>query len=103
MPTSQVALPDGSAPMDSQLDADQLLARQAAQGDMSAFSQLVGLYRRRVYSVAVRMLGDAQEAEDLAQEVFVTLFRTLKGFRAESRLSTWIYRVTRNHCLNRIK
>jgi RNA polymerase sigma-70 factor (ECF subfamily) len=84
-------------------DPDALLASRAAAGDQAAFRALVVQYRRRVFGVALRMLGDAAEADDLAQDVFVTLFRSLKGFRAESRLSTWIYRVTRNHCLNRIK
>ena len=49
------------------------------------------------------MLSSRAEAEDLAQEVFITIFRSIASFRAESRLSTWIYRITRNHCLNRIK
>ncbi len=56
-----------------------------------------------MYAVAYRMLGDASEAEDLTQDVFVALHGALKSFRAESKLSTWIYRITRNHCLNRIK
>ncbi|MEW5849493.1 MAG: sigma-70 family RNA polymerase sigma factor [Myxococcota bacterium] len=85
------------------VDVDAELASRAATGDTAAFRELVTRYRRRVYSVALRMLGDAQEAEDLSQDVFVTLFKSLAGFRGESRLSTWIYRVTRNHCLNRIK
>jgi RNA polymerase sigma-70 factor (ECF subfamily) len=88
---------------DAAVMADVALAQKAASGDQRAFAQLVTLYQRRVFSVAVRMLGDTQEAEDVAQEVFVALHGALKGFRVESRLSTWIYRITRNHCLNRIK
>lgn len=84
-------------------DADAELATRAARGDGAAFRALVGQYQRRVYAVAYRMLGDAQEAEDLTQDVFVALHGALKSFRAESKLSTWIYRITRNHCLNRIK
>lgn len=82
---------------------DRALASRAAAGDIRAFNDLVRLYQRRVFGVALRMLGDRMEAEDVAQEVFVALHGALKGFRAESQLSTWIYRITRNHCLNRIK
>jgi RNA polymerase sigma-70 factor (ECF subfamily) len=49
------------------------------------------------------MIGDAGEAEDLAQEVFVTVFKSIDGFRGDSKLSTWMYRVATNHCKNRIK
>lgn len=82
---------------------DEALARRAAAGDAGAFDALVVLYTERVFAVAYRMLGDRAEAEDLAQEVFVTLYRALETFRGESKLSTWIYRITRNRCLNRLK
>lgn len=83
--------------------ADEALARRAAAGDAGAFDALVVLYTDRVFAVAFRMLGDRAEAEDLAQEVFVTLYGALGSFRGESKLSTWIYRITRNRCLNRMK
>lgn len=82
---------------------DESLARRAAAGDAGAFDALVVLYTDRVFAVAFRMLGDRAEAEDLAQEVFVTLYGALGSFRGESKLSTWIYRITRNRCLNRMK
>jgi RNA polymerase sigma-70 factor, ECF subfamily len=83
--------------------AEEALAMRAAAGDAGAFDALVTLFSSRVFAVAFRMLHDRAEAEDLAQEVFVTLYHSLSTFRGESKLSTWIYRITRNRCLNRIK
>lgn len=82
---------------------DEELAQRAATGDPGAFDALVVLFSDRVFGVAYRMLGDRAEAEDLAQDVFVTLHGALGSFRGESKLSTWIYRITRNRCLNRMK
>ena len=50
-----------------------------------------------------RMLGNREEAEDLAQEVFITVFKQIEGFRGEASLATWIYRIATNHCINRKK
>lgn len=82
---------------------EEALARRAAAGDTGAFDALVTLFGSRVFSVAVRLLNDRGEAEDLTQEVFVALYHHLPDFRGESRLSTWIYRITRNRALNRLK
>jgi RNA polymerase sigma-70 factor, ECF subfamily len=79
-----------------------LLAR-LRRGDGRAFAELVRAYQDRVFNLTYRMLGNRQEAEDLAQEIFVSLHSALDNFRGESRLSTWIFRVTRNHCLNQLK
>lgn len=79
------------------------LVRRAVSGEKGAFDAIVLEFSDRVRGVAIRMLGDAFEAEDLAQEVFVAVYCALPKFRAESKLSTWILRITRNHCLNRIK
>lgn len=56
-----------------------------------------------MFSVVYRMLGDREEARDVAQEVFVTVFRRIDSFRGEAGLSTWLYRVAVNHCKNRIR
>lgn len=104
-PEVRVAVPpraDLSAP-GPEKGVEEELAARAARGDASAFDQLVVRFNDRVFGVAFRMLGDRAEAEDLAQEVFVTLYHSLASFRGESKLSTWIYRITRNRCLNRIK
>jgi RNA polymerase sigma-70 factor, ECF subfamily len=71
--------------------------------DESAFRELVQKYQQRVYNLVYRMLGNRQEAEDLAQEVFVTVFKSIDSFRGDSQFSTWLYRVAVNHCKNRFK
>ena len=72
-------------------------------GDRAAFDKLVLLHKDRVFSLCYRFLGDYQEAEDSAQDVFVKVFRSLGRFRFESSFSTWLYRVAVNTCKNRVK
>jgi len=66
---------------------------------MLAFEALYERHHRRVYSLCLRMIANATEAEDLAQEVFVQLFRKAGSFRGESAFSTWLHRMTVNHVL----
>ena len=80
----------------------QFVARLVAR-DESAFNELVVTYERRVFALVFRMLGRRDEAEDLAQEVFVQVFKAIDQFRGESKLSTWIYRIAVNLCKNRSK
>jgi RNA polymerase sigma-70 factor (ECF subfamily) len=83
-------------------DEARLIARLAAR-DEQAFNALVRAYERRVFGLVLRMLGNREEAEDLAQEVFVQVFKAVGSFRGESKLSTWIYRIAINLCKNRSK
>jgi RNA polymerase sigma-70 factor, ECF subfamily len=80
----------------------QFVARLVAR-DESAFNELVVTYERRVFALVFRMLGRRDEAEDLAQEVFVQVFKAIDQFRGDSKLSTWIYRIAVNLCKNRTK
>lgn len=82
---------------------DRLLLRRLRERDEKAFRELVVQHRDQVYNLTYRMLGDAAEAEDVAQEVFITVFKSIDSFRGDAKLSTWLYRVTANHCKNRIK
>ncbi len=75
------------------------LAQAAARGDMRAFEMLYERHHRRVYSLCLRMLANATEAEDLTQEVFIQLFRKVGSFRGESAFTTWLHRLTVNHVL----
>src|SRR5215831_43951 len=82
---------------------ERLLLRRLRERDEDAFREMVETYQDRIYNLLFRMIGRREEAEDLAQEVFVTVFKSIEQFRGESKFSTWLYRVAANHCKNRIK
>ena len=69
------------------------------EGDRQVFHELYLEHHRRVYSICLRMTQDVSEAEDLTQEVFIQLFRTIGTFRGESAFATWLHRLTVNHVL----
>jgi RNA polymerase sigma-70 factor, ECF subfamily len=71
--------------------------------DERAFNELVQAYEQRVFRLLLRMLGRRDEAEDMAQEVFVQVFKAIGTFRGDSRLGTWVYRIAINLCKNRMK
>jgi RNA polymerase sigma-70 factor (ECF subfamily) len=68
-----------------------------------AFDRLLPEFQNKVFRLAFAMLGDSALAEDIAQEVFVRIWKGLTGFRGQSSLSTWIYTITRNACLTALK
>jgi RNA polymerase sigma-70 factor (ECF subfamily) len=78
-------------------------ALELRRGDPAAFAQLVTSHQDRVYDFCVRMLGDREEALEVVQEIFVSVHQALPTFRFDSKVSTWIYRISKNHCLNRLK
>jgi len=82
-------------------DPPGLLARLRA-GDPRAFEELVIGYQHRVFGVALRMLGNRAEAEEIAQEVFLRAHRAVADFRGEARLGTWLYGIASRLCLNRL-
>jgi RNA polymerase sigma-70 factor (ECF subfamily) len=89
-----VALPD---------DIEAKLVERLIVRDERAFNELVRAYERRVFALVLRMLGNRAEAEEVAQEVFIQVFKAIGSFRGESKLSTWIYRIAVNLCKNRSK
>lgn len=76
------------------------LLERAQKGDAFAFEQLVTEYEARVYQMALRSTNRAEDAADITQEVFVRVWKRLSDFRGDSALSTWIYRVTMNLCVD---
>jgi RNA polymerase sigma-70 factor, ECF subfamily len=84
-------------------ELERTLLRRLRDRDEQAFRELIEGHRDRVFNITYRMLGNRSEAEDVAQEVFITVFKTIDSFREESKFSTWLFRVTVNHCKNRIK
>lgn len=87
------------SPLDDRFDA-RFIARLKRR-DEQAFSELVLAYERRVYALVWRMLGNPAEAEDLTQEVFVQVFRSIHTFRGDSKVGTWVYRIAINLSKNR--
>ncbi len=73
------------------------------RGDPHAFEELVELTRRRVYTLALRLIGDRHEAEDVAQEAYVRAFRALGGFREDARFETWLYRIVANTAMTHLR
>ena len=82
---------------------ERLLIGRLKERDEKAFREVVETYGDRVFNLTYRMLGNREEAEDLAQEVFIAVFKYIDNFRGDSKFSTWLYRITANHCKNRIK
>ena len=81
---------------------DSALVSAAAAGDREAFDLLVERHRRAVYQVCYRFVNNHEDASDLAQDAFVRAWRGLKNFKGQSALSTWLYRIAVNVCLNRV-
>jgi RNA polymerase sigma-70 factor (ECF subfamily) len=79
--------------------SDAELIRMAQDGNADAFATLFNAHKAKVYSICLRMTGNTAEAEDLTQDAFLQVFRKLAGFRGDSALSTWLYRVTVNTVL----
>ena len=75
------------------------LAQRASGGDMAAFEEIYQRHHRRVYSICLRMLQNAHEAEDLTQDVFIQLYRKIGSFRGDSAFTTWLHRMTVNQVL----
>jgi RNA polymerase sigma-70 factor, ECF subfamily len=82
-------------------ESEQELVRRGQAGDNDAFARLVERNQAGIYNLALRMTRDPEEAVDMTQETFLRAWRSLPGFRAEAKFSTWLYRIAYNVCLSR--
>lgn len=84
-------------------DPDAALMLRVKRGDDGAFAELVDKYKQSVMNLAFRILHDATEAEDLAQNVFIQVHKSAGRYQASARFTTWLFTITRNLCLNEIR
>jgi RNA polymerase sigma-70 factor (ECF subfamily) len=91
----------GGAP--GQRANDLALVERCRQGDLGAFEELYRTHAGRIFSLAVRMLGNTADAEDLLQEIFLSAHRKLDSFRGEAALGTWLYRLATNQILDYVR
>jgi RNA polymerase sigma-70 factor (ECF subfamily) len=89
--------------MPPNLDPDAALMLRVKQGDSAAFTELVDKYKQPVLNLAYRTLRDATEAEDLAQNVFVQVYKSAERYKSTAKFSTWLFTIARNLCLNEIR
>jgi RNA polymerase sigma-70 factor, ECF subfamily len=93
----------GPAPASASRNEDLALVERCQRGELGAFEEVYRLHAGRLYSVAFRMLGNAADAEDMLQEIFLTAHRKLSSFRGDSALGTWLYRLAVNLCLDHLR
>ena len=84
-------------------ESDEELVRRAQRDDDRAFGELVRRYESKVYSLALKMLRNPEDAEDVLQDTFLRAYRGIKSFQGHSTFSTWIYRITANSALMRLR
>jgi RNA polymerase sigma-70 factor (ECF subfamily) len=85
------------------VDPDRDLVTRCQKSQPAAFDELVRRYQDRVFNIAFRMLREREVAEEIAQDVFVSVYQHIEGFQGNSKFSTWLFRVVANHCHNKSK
>ncbi len=89
--------------MGKEPDPDAQLVRRVQKGDLRAFEELVERYKQPLANFIYRIVGDATEAEDLAQQAFVQMYGAIRQFEPRARFSTWLFVIARNLCLNELR
>jgi RNA polymerase sigma-70 factor, ECF subfamily len=77
--------------------------KQVLKGDQNAFGEIVEIYKDKVFQISYRMLGNRHEAEDIAQEAFIRAYVNINSYNSKFKFSTWLYRITTNLCIDRIR
>lgn len=94
------ALPAGEK---AEPDPDWQVLQRVAAGDVESFGALAARHQQGLHQLCHRMLGDAEAARDATQDVLLKVFRSAAGFQPQGKVSTWLYRIAVNHCLNRLR
>lgn len=79
------------------------LLEKSKKDDIQAFESLVEAYQKKVFNIALRMVGNYDDAGDMAQEVFIRIFKSIGNFKGQSLFSTWVYRITANVCMDELR
>ncbi len=95
-------MPDGGL-VQQMSNQEELLLEKSKAGDVEAFEKLIEIYQKKIFNLAYRMIGNFDDANDLAQETFIRVFRSIASFKGQSAFSTWIYRITTNVCLDELR
>lgn len=82
---------------------ENVLIEKSKKGDINAFEKLIETYQKKVFNIAFGMLNNYDDANDVAQEVFIRIYKSIKNFKGESSFSTWLYRITTNACLDELR
>ncbi len=84
-------------------DLEKLLVKKSQSGDVESFELLISSYDKRAYNIAYRVMGNEEDAKDMAQEALLRIFRSIKDFKGQSSFSTWLYRIVTNVCLDELR
>ena len=103
MPTSKLAVHPSTPAAVTSRSAEMALVERCRRGDLGAFDEIYRTHSGKLFSLVLRMVGHPSDAEDLLQEVFLTAHRKLEGFRGDSALGTWLYRLAMNQCLDHLR
>ena len=103
MAPSKVTVHPSAVPARAGRAEDLALVERCRKGDLAAFEEIYRAHSPRLYSLALRMLGNPADAEDILQEIFLSAHRKLEGFRGDAALGTWLYRLATNQCLDYLR
>jgi len=84
-------------------DMEKLLVKKSQSGDIESFELLISAYDKRAYNIAYRIMGNEEDAKDMAQEALLRIYKSIKDFKGQSSFSTWLYRIVTNVCLDELR
>jgi len=82
---------------------ESMLVEKSINGDIESFEQLISKYNQYVYNISYRMMGNAEDAQDMSQEALIKAYKSIKNFRNDANFSTWLYRIVINTCKDELR